>query len=96
MAAGSFDVTVVDTTPPTVVVPGDIVAEAKSAAGATVGYAASAHDVVDGAVTVDCSPASGATFELGATVVSCRATDEVGNDAGASFSVTGRTPPRRP
>lgn len=96
MAAGSFDVTVVDTTLPTVVVPGNIVAEATSAAGATVGYATSVHDVVDGAVTVDCSPASGATFELGATVVSCRATDEAATTPAPPSRSPCRTPPRRP
>jgi large repetitive protein len=87
-ATGSFTVTVVDTTKPTLTLPGDIVAEATSAAGATVSYSASASDLVDGSIAVSCSPASGATFPLGTTTVSCSATDAASNTASGSFTVT--------
>ena len=94
-ASGSFAVTVVDTTPPAVVVPGDIEAEATSAGGAAVTYAASATDLVDGAVEVDCAPASDSTFPLGATEVACSAEDGAGNVGRGGFTVTVRdtTPP---
>ncbi|HEX5523860.1 MAG TPA: HYR domain-containing protein, partial [Pedococcus sp.] len=61
---------IVDTTPPAISVASDITAEATSAAGAVVTYAApTATDAVDGSRSVSCQPASGATFALGATTV---------------------------
>jgi hypothetical protein len=82
--------TVVDTTAPTFTsVSGDLTAEATSAAGAAVSYAAAiATDVVDASPTVDCAPASASTFAIGATTVTCTATDGQGNAATASFTVT--------
>jgi hypothetical protein len=92
---GSFHVTVVDTTPPTLTLPADMTAEATSAAGAVVTYTASATDLVDGNVTVNCTPASGSTFPLGTTNVQCSATDLHGNTASGSFNITvvDTTPP---
>jgi len=56
---------------------------------------ASATDVVDGTVPVTCTPASGATFALGPTTVTCTATDAAGNTATGTFAVLVRdtTPP---
>ena len=88
---GSFAVTVRDTTPPTVSVPADAVAEATGPAGAAVSYpTATATDLVDGAVEATCSNASGATFRLGATIVTCTAVDARGNTGTATFNVTVR------
>lgn len=88
---GSFAVTVQDTTAPTVSVPADAVAEATGPAGAAVSYpAATATDLVDGAVEATCSNASGATFPLGATTVTCTAVDTRGNTGTATFTVTVR------
>ena len=86
-AGGTFDVVVRDTTAPALSVPAGIVAEATSAAGAAVTYAASASDAADPSVPVSCVPASGATFALGATTVECTATDDAGNTASESFGV---------
>ncbi len=84
----SFTVTVVDTTPPTVSVPGDVQAEATSTAGATVTYgAASAIDLVDGPIVPTCAPLSGGPFPLGTTPVQCAATDAHGNSTSATFKV---------
>lgn len=84
----SFTVTVVDTTPPTVSVPGDVQAEASSAAGTTVTYgAASAVDLVDGPIVPTCAPSSGGLFPLGTTQVHCTATDAHGNSKSATFKV---------
>ena len=93
--SASSTVTVVDTTPPTLTLPATITAEAASPAGAVVTYSASATDLVDGSVSVTCSPASGSTFQLHTTVVSCSATDAHGNTATGSFHVTvvDTTPP---
>jgi hypothetical protein len=84
---GSFAVTVVDTTGPAITVPADITAEATGPSGALVTYSASATDLVDGSVTVWCSPASGSTFALGTTNIGCTATDNTGNSSSASFDV---------
>lgn len=87
-AQGTFNVTVQDTTAPALTLPGDIVRNATSAAGATVNYTASATDLVDEAVFVSCLPASGSTFAPGATTVTCTATDDAGNEAVGTFQVT--------
>src|SRR5205823_1675605 len=93
--SASFHVTVVDTTPPTVTAPPPIDVEATSAAGAVATFTASATDIVDGTVATACSPASGSTFPLGLTLVTCSATDSHGNPGSASFHVTvvDTTPP---
>jgi hypothetical protein len=94
-ANGSFAVKVQDTTPPALTVPADITTEATGASGATVNFAASATDAVDASPTVSCSPASGSTFAIAATTVTCTATDDAGNQSSRTFTVTVRdtTPP---
>jgi hypothetical protein len=47
-----------------------------------------ANDLVDGPVAVTCDHASGSTFPLGTTLVTCTATDGHSNSASASFHVT--------
>ena len=91
-ASASFSVTVHDTTPPTLSLPGNITAAATSSSGAVVTFTATATDLVDGSDPVLCSPASGATFAAGSTTVSCSATDAHGNTASGSFSVTVNAP----
>jgi hypothetical protein len=83
-------VTVRDTTPPALALPGDIAAEATSPAGAPVTFSASAVDLVDGSVPAACSPTSGDSFPMGTTTVHCTATDSHGNTAAGSFAVTVR------
>ena len=88
-ATGSFNVTVDDTTPPTIGQPADVEVEAVSSAGATVSYTTpAATDVVDGVVTATCLPASGSMIALGATTVTCAATDAHGNAATTGFTIT--------
>jgi HYR domain-containing protein len=86
-ASGSFKVTVVDTTPPALTVPANITANATSPSGAVVTYTATATDLVDGAVTPTCQPASGTTFPIGDTTVTCTATDAHKNTSTATFTV---------
>ncbi|MGB5210434.1 MAG: HYR domain-containing protein [Gammaproteobacteria bacterium] len=93
-----FQVTVQDTTPPEFLgLPlADISVPADLPAGAVVTYAQpAAQDLVDNYVTVTCLPASGSTFPLGDTPVSCTAMDDTGNTAIAGFlvSVTDGTAP---
>ncbi len=84
----TFNVVVRDTTAPELTVPADITTQATSKSGAVVTYSASATDLVDGIVTPACSPASGSTFVIGTTPVTCTATDAHGNKASKSFNVT--------
>lgn len=76
-----------DTTAPAVTVPAGITLDATSPAGAVVVYAASATDLVDGAVPVSCSKTSGTTFPIGVTTVTCTASDAAGNTASGTFQV---------
>lgn len=94
-ATGSFTVTVRDTTPPSITAPSSVVAEATSAAGATVHYTVTASDLVDPNPVLVCTPPSGGTFALGTTTVECSARDAAGNLSTATFPVTVRdtTPP---
>jgi len=87
-AQSQFTVTVQDTTAPILIVPADITAEATGSAGAAVTFATSATDVVDGSITPLCDAASGATFPLGTTTVTCTATDTAGHSATGSFDIT--------
>jgi hypothetical protein len=87
-ATATFQITVDDKTPPVIAAPGDRTAEASGPAGTAVAYTTMAEDAVSGAVPVICVPASRSMFPLGATSVSCSATDPAGNIATATFRVT--------
>ena len=79
-ASAQFTVHVVDTTPPTLTVPaGPIVTDADGPGGAIATYTATAADAVDAPMTPSCAPASGSTFPIGDTIVTCTAVDERGN-----------------
>jgi hypothetical protein len=87
--AGSFDVTVVDTTDPVLDgMPGDQALTTDDPDGTTLHYdPPTATDVVDASPDVVCSPADGDTVPVGHTFVTCTATDASGNDASDSFDV---------
>jgi len=94
--ARSFKVTVVDTTPPALSLPGPITAEATGPGGASVTFTVTATDAVDLAPTISCNHASGETFPIDVTVVTCTASDHSGNtSAPQSFTITvvDTTPP---
>jgi hypothetical protein len=85
---GTFNVTVQDTTAPVITLPGSTVnAEATGSAGAVVNFNVTATDAADGSVSVICTPTSGGTFPIGTTPVACRANDQAGIPANATFSV---------
>jgi ELWxxDGT repeat protein len=84
----TFPVVVRDTTPPVVVCPASISAEATSPQGTPVTYgSATATDSVS-AATVTYAPAASSLFPLGPTVVTATATDAAGNAATCTFIVT--------
>lgn len=85
--AKSFTVTVVDTTPPTVTTPTELVANAVSPGGSPLEFTATATDRVDREIVPSCTPTSGSTFAVGDTTVTCSATDASGNTSTASFNV---------
>ena len=80
--------TVADTAPPALSLPGNIIVIAVNEFGAPVSFSASANDLVDGPVAVTCSPTSGFLFPIGTTTVNCWASDSHGNTANGSFNVT--------
>jgi hypothetical protein len=83
----STSITVQDTTPPSITCPANIEVTAGAGGTAVVTYAVTASDI-GGAVAITGNPASGSTFAIGTTTVTAVATDEVGNSASCSFTVT--------
>ncbi len=85
----------IDLTQPTLNLPADITAEATGPSGAVVNFTASANDNLDPSPTMSCTSASGSTFLLGTTLVTCTATDDAGNSRPGSFNITVQdtTPP---
>jgi hypothetical protein len=77
-----------DNIPPVITTPGAVTAAANSSAGAAVNFTVTAKDNVDGTVPVTCAPASGSTFPVGATKVTCTAVDKKGNKGTSILSVT--------
>jgi TolB protein len=75
-----------DTTPPLIEVPSAITGNATSPGGGVVHYDVSATDP-DDVASVNCVPASGSTFPIGTTTVTCLASDTHGNTSSASFPV---------
>lgn len=86
-STASFTVTVRDTTPPTLMLPTRVIAEATSTRGSLVSFAATAIDAVDGSLPIACAPTSGSQFALGTTGVACSARDSHGNQATGSFAI---------
>ena len=84
-----------DSTSPMVALPDTVTVEATSPTGAVTTYSVSATDDEDPNPTVSCTPPSGSTFPIGASTVTCTATDANANIATGSFTVIVRdtTPP---
>ena len=77
-----------DAVPPVVGAMPDLVLEATGPAGAVATWVnPTAVDAIDGPRPVTCVPASGSTFPLGATVVTCSASDLAGNTGYSRFTV---------
>ena len=87
-----------DTTPPVLSgIPENITVTTTSTSGAVVTWPApTATDLVSGSVPVTCTPASGSTFAVGTTSVTCTASDALGNTASAGFTVTVQPMPPPP
>ena len=85
--ASATNVTV-DTTPPVLTLPGTQTREATSAAGAVASFTVIAADALAATPMLSVTPPSGSTFALGTTPVNVSATDDAGNTATGSFTVT--------
>ncbi len=82
-------VTVNDTTAPSVTCPDDISTNIPSGqTSVVVNYPQPTASDNCGSVTANCAPASGSSFPLGVTNVTCTATDGSGNTGTCSFAVT--------
>jgi uncharacterized repeat protein (TIGR01451 family) len=77
-----------DSTPPVLTVPADVTVPATDGTGAVVDFTVTATDDTDPSPQVVCTPSSGATYPLGTTTVTCTATDDAGNVATDTFTVT--------
>jgi hypothetical protein len=88
ISTDAFDITVVDSTAPVIIVPADISAIADGPSGAVVDYTVTADDTADLNPVIDCNPPSGSEFPMGTSTVNCTATDASGNSSSDSFDVT--------
>ncbi len=84
----SFTVSVTDTTAPSITCPGNQAGQCNGTNGFQATFSATATDLVDGAVTVVCTPASGSYFPLGTNLVLCVAVDAHNNSTTCAFLVT--------
>jgi hypothetical protein len=88
LATNSFTVTVEDTESPVLRLPANLsVVAGPGQSNAVITYVAAASDN-SGSAPVVCVPPSGTAFPVGVTTVTCTATDDSGNTASGSFTVT--------
>jgi hypothetical protein len=87
VGGGSFDVKVLFTKL-VINVPAGVLAEAEDSKGARVSFQVTAASPNDPSPSIKCDPASGSFFTLGATTVTCTATDRAGASASGRFDVT--------
>jgi hypothetical protein len=88
LSQGSFFVTVMDSTPPMMECPVDLIRMTASGANSSVVYFTVIASDNQPGVSVVTVPPSGSAFPLGATPVICMATDAAGNTATCSFNIT--------
>ena len=83
----------IDSVAPTIQGLADVTVAAPDGSGAVVAYSVTAQDALTPSPTVTCQPPSGSRFPVGATAVTCTATDAAGNPASGGFTVTVTPPP---
>ena len=87
VSSTSAAVTLVDLTAPVLSLPAPIVVDATGPGGVAVSYTATATDNVGTTPVVSCIPASGSTFAVGTTTVTCTATAPNITTGHGSFTV---------
>ena len=87
-AAGTFTITVIDATRPTITTPANITTNADPSicSGRAVNFSPTASDNCSG-VTTSCNPPSGSIFPIGTNAVTCTASDTSGNTTNCTFKV---------
>ena len=80
-------ITVNDKTPPSLLLPYDMILDAYYDSGTAVSFSVTASDLRDGDVTVSCDKNSGITLPVGVHTITCTATDRSGNTASEGFTV---------
>ncbi|MBN1520260.1 MAG: HYR domain-containing protein [Spirochaetales bacterium] len=88
VSVATTTVTVVDTTPPALTIPADMVVEQQGPEGSVVALHASATDAVD--LDVELWSDAPAVFPAGVTTVTFHARDDAGNQSSSSMTVTVR------
>jgi uncharacterized membrane protein len=84
-----------DTDAPVITVPDPLTQDATGPGGTTVNFTVAATDDNPANPTVTCAPPSGSGFPIATTAVICTATDDAGNTATASFTVTVKGAPEQ-
>jgi MYXO-CTERM domain-containing protein len=84
----TFEVNVVDTTPPVIAPPQDITVESPTPDGVSVEFPEAVVTEAVALASVVATPASGSVFPIGVTPVTVVATDAAGNHSEATFTVT--------
>jgi hypothetical protein len=87
-ATCSQTIAVADTTPPVISCPANLTVPCDGSTGTRISFAATTADVCDAAPSVRCNPPPDSIFPIGATTVSCVATDAGGNRSECRFTVT--------
>ena len=90
VGTNSRTVVVIDTTPPEVNCPTNIIVDMTQTDGAVVQFSPQGTDLCSGTVLVSSTPASGSTFPAGTNIVICSAVDSSGNSNQCAFTVTVR------
>jgi hypothetical protein len=73
---------------PSVTTSGDVTVAASSSSGAVATFTAAAKDSVEGTRPVNCTPASGSTFAVGKTTVTCWAFNKRGKIGRSTLTVS--------
>jgi hypothetical protein len=77
-----------DALPPVITTSGNVTVPATSAEGAVAKFTAAGRDKIDGDLPAFCTPASGATFPVGKTTVSCWSSNSLGKLKSTTLTVT--------
>ena len=80
-------ITVNDKTPPSLLLPYDMILDAYYDSGTAVSFSVTASDLRDGDVTVTCDKNSGIMLPVGVHTITCTASDRSGNTANDAFTV---------
>jgi type II secretory pathway component PulM len=83
---------VLDTMPPVLLCPSNVVVDATNVAGTVAAFTTSSTDNCNSGVTMLCAPPTGSAFPIGTSSVTCGIADASGNSNSCSFFVVVRGP----